>query len=118
MEQTRALLGIQSVIAHGFTAGGYVSLSDPLSTNGHTQSGGHWNVAFRMVARGSGKLGTPQWSSRSGDGSANGILYIIGATLRKSVAQRSDPLRHKTRKPERPRGRPHQFLYSPLLTIC
>jgi hypothetical protein len=47
-------------------------------------------VTFRMMAGGSGKLDSPQWSSRSGDGSANGILYNIGATLRKSVEQRSD----------------------------
>jgi hypothetical protein len=47
-------------------------------------------VAFRMMAGGAGNLGSPQWSFRSGDGSANGILYIIGATLTR--AWRSDPI--------------------------
>src|SRR5216684_4988595 len=36
----------------------------------------------------------PQWSSRSGDGSAAGILFIIGGTP-EGVAQRSHGLRHK-----------------------
>ena len=67
---------------------GYVSLSDARSMNGHTQSGGHWNAAFWMMTTGSGDVGTPQWSSRSVDGSANGILYIMESILHNSVAQR------------------------------
>jgi hypothetical protein len=80
VEQTRAFLGIQSIVMHSFTVG-YVSLSDKRSMNGHTQSVGHWNAAFRMMATGSGELGAPQWSSRSVDGSANGILYIMESIL-------------------------------------
>jgi hypothetical protein len=38
-------------------------------------------VAFWMMAGGAGNLGSPQWSFRSGDGSGNGILYIMGASL-------------------------------------
>jgi hypothetical protein len=64
----------------------YVSLSDLRCTNGHAQSGGHWNVALRMMARGSGNFGSPQWSSRSGDGSTNGILCITGIVLRQRSA--------------------------------
>src|ERR1017187_4293000 len=57
--------------------------------NGHAQSGGHWNAAFGLLARTSDNVGSPQWSSRSGDGSANGILYIMDmAPSLKSVAQR------------------------------
>ncbi len=51
-------------------------------------------MAFRMMARDSGNLGSPQRSSRSGDGSANGILYIIRCFPHKSVAQRFAWLRH------------------------
>jgi len=68
-------------------------------------------VAFRMMAGGAGNLGSPQWSFRSGDGSANGILYIIGATLTR--AWRSDPITapqdEETGKTAG--GQPHQFLY-------
>src|SRR5258707_9938048 len=63
--------------------------------NGHAQSGGHWNVAFGLATGSSGGSGPPQWSSRSGDGSAAGILFIIGGTP-EGVAQRSHGLRHKT----------------------
>jgi len=80
VEQTRAFLGIQSIVWHRFTVG-YVSLSDKRSMNGRTQSGGHWKAAFRMRGSGSGELGTPQWSSRSVDGSASGILYIMESIL-------------------------------------
>ncbi len=31
----------------------YASLPDLRSMNGHAQSGGHWNAAFRVMARGS-----------------------------------------------------------------
>jgi len=59
----------------------YVSLSDLRSMNGHAQSGGHWNAAFRVIAMGSVGLDTSQGSSRSGDGSANGILVSIDCDL-------------------------------------
>jgi hypothetical protein len=45
--------------------------------NGHKQSGGHWNAAFGLARCGSGGLGSPQESSRSGDGSASGTLFIV-----------------------------------------
>src|ERR1700722_4775489 len=68
-----------------------VSLSDPRSMNGHTQSGGHWNAAFWMMTTGSGDVGTPQWSSRSVDGSASGILYIWKASSNPLIAWRRVP---------------------------
>ena len=49
--------------------------------NGHTQSGGHWNAAFGLLARTSGNVGSSWRSSRSGDGSANGIRYIMESIL-------------------------------------
>jgi hypothetical protein len=67
----------------------YASLFDSRSMNGKTQSGGHWNVTFLTMASGSGGLGSPTQSSKSGDGSVNGILYITGS-FHKRVAQRSD----------------------------
>src|ERR1700686_4163421 len=38
------------------------------------------------MARDSGGSGTPKWSSRSGDGSAKGILFNIGGILRQRGA--------------------------------
>jgi hypothetical protein len=61
--------------------------------NGHTQSGGHWNAAFRVITSRSDGFGTSQQSSRSGDGSAKGILFIKRDTS-KIVAQRFTWLRH------------------------
>jgi hypothetical protein len=61
--------------------------------NGHAQSGGHWNAAFGLVTRSSGGLGPPQWWSRSGNGSAKGILFIGGTP--QGVAQRSHGLCHE-----------------------
>ncbi|SRR6266567_6548810 len=57
--------------------------------NGHKQSGGHWNAAFCLARCGSGGFGSPQESSRSGDGSASGTLLIVLDALHKSVAQPS-----------------------------
>jgi hypothetical protein len=69
-------------------------VSDPRSVNGHRQSGGHWNAAFGLLAMSSDDVGSPQWSSRSGDGSTNGILRIMGNAL--PTAWRSVPsLRHQ-----------------------
>src|ERR1700681_4598191 len=77
--------------------------------NGHAQSGGHWNAAFGRVTTNSDSSSPPQWSSRSGNGSANGILLV---TVVLSMAWRSGPMCCATRsEPERPRGGPHQFLY-------
>jgi hypothetical protein len=47
-------------------------------------------VALRMMAGAAGKLGSTQWSFRSSDGSGNGILYIISASLTR--AWRSYPI--------------------------
>src|SRR4030088_1385692 len=55
---------------------------------GHEQSGGYWNAAFGLVTGSSDGTGPPQWSSRSGDGSPEGILFIIGS-LPEGEAQRS-----------------------------
>ena len=68
-------------------------------------------MAFRMMAGGAGNLGSPQWSFRSGDGSENGILYIMGASLTR--AWRSDSLGCATGRGNRKgrREQPHQFLY-------
>jgi hypothetical protein len=71
----------------------YASLSDLRCMNGHAQSGGHWNAAFRVITRSSDGFGTSQGSSRSGDGSARGIRFIMGNTS-KIVAQRFTWLRH------------------------
>jgi len=57
--------------------------------NGHKQSDGHWNVAFCLAGCGSGGFGSPQESSRSGDGSASGTFFIVLDALHKSVAQPS-----------------------------
>ena len=54
--------------------------------NGHAQSGGHWNAAFGLGTTGLGGSGPPQWSSRSGDGSAKGILFMIGGTRGRGAA--------------------------------
>src|SRR5450755_4933076 len=87
----------------------YVSLSDPRSMNGHIQSGGHWNAAFWMMTTGSGDVGTPQWSSRSVDGSANGILYIMESILQERGAA---SLGCATNRKRRAMGRePHLFLH-------
>jgi hypothetical protein len=64
----------------------YVSLYDARSMNGPTQSGGHWNAAFGLLARTSDDVGSPSWSSRSVDGSANGILYTMESILRQRGA--------------------------------
>jgi hypothetical protein len=88
-------------------------VSEARFMNGQTQSGGHWNVAFRMMARASGGLGSPKWSSRSGDGSATGNLFITRA--HKSVAQRSIWLRHEEEQTDEGGNRinllPHPFLH-------
>jgi hypothetical protein len=62
--------------------------------NGHAQSGGHWNTAFRLM--GSVGLGTPQESSRSGDGLAKNILVIIGCDRDTAWRSPTQWLRHKT----------------------
>jgi hypothetical protein len=87
----------------------YASLSDFRSMNGHTQSGGHWKAAFRVTS-GSDGFGTPGRSSASGDGSAKGILFIIGDAS-KIVAQRFTRLRHQTGT-GKTRGEGPQFLTS------
>jgi hypothetical protein len=62
-----------------------------------------------MMARGSGNVGSPQWSSRAGDGSANGILYIMESILRQRGAA---SLGYATNRKMRTMGRePHPFLY-------
>ena len=69
-------------------------------------------MAFRMMAGGAGNLGSPQWSFRSGDGSENGILYIMGASFTR--AWRSDSLGCATRRGNRNgrQGGSHiEFLY-------
>jgi hypothetical protein len=94
---------------------GYVSLSDLRSTNGHAQSGGHWNAAFRVITSSSDGFGTPSWSSRSGDGSAKSILLVIGwvPSQPRGAVRPGD---YATRQePKRPRGGPRQFLTSLLL---
>jgi hypothetical protein len=61
--------------------------------NGHTKSVGHWNTVFGL-AMSSDDAGSPQWSSRSGNGSAKGVLCIMGNVL--PTAWRSVPsLRHQ-----------------------
>lgn len=55
--------------------------------------GGTGTQPFGLGTRSSGGSGPPQWSSRSGDGSAKGTLFIIGGTP-DGVAQRSHGLRH------------------------
>jgi hypothetical protein len=47
------------------------------SVNGHTQSGGHWNVAFGLVVRSSGFLDSLGCWSESGEGTADGALLIM-----------------------------------------
>jgi hypothetical protein len=56
----------------------------------------HWNAAFRGTARGSVGFGRPNWSSRLGDGSANGILVSIDCDLTKAWRSPTQWLRHKT----------------------
>jgi hypothetical protein len=59
----------------------YVSLSHPRSMNGHRQSGGHWNVALGLAVRSSDFLGSLGCWSGSGEGSVNGTLFFMPATL-------------------------------------
>jgi hypothetical protein len=59
----------------------YVSLSHSQSMNGHRQSGGHWNVALDLAVRSSDFLGSLGCWSGSGEGSVNGTLFFIPATL-------------------------------------
>ena len=59
----------------------YDSLSHPRSMNGHRQSGGHWNVALGLAIRSSEFLGSLGCWSGSGEGSVNGTLFFMPATL-------------------------------------
>jgi hypothetical protein len=45
--------------------------------NGHRQSGGHWIVAFALATRRSGNLGSAGLLSGSGDGSTNGLRFVV-----------------------------------------
>ena len=59
----------------------YVSPFHPRSMNCHRQSGGHWNVALGLAVRRSDFLGSLGCWSRSGEGSVNGTLFFMPATL-------------------------------------
>src|ERR1700722_2268172 len=77
--------------------------------NGHRQSGGHWNVAFGLVTRSSGSLGSSACVPGSGDGSPKEILLIISNTSTKQW--RSGCLGYATwRRGRADVGRPPQFL--------
>jgi hypothetical protein len=82
--------------------------------NGHTQSGGHWNVALGLVARSSGFLASfGRWSGSS-EGTADGALLIMRhPSNERKVAQQFPLAAPPGRKQADDDGGPHLFLHIP-----
>jgi len=85
--------------------------------NGHTQSGGYWNVALGLVARSSGFLGSLGRWSGSDEGTADGALLIMRdiPPMRNEKQWRSkfSSAAPPGRKQADDDGGPHLFLHIP-----
>ena len=103
-----------AVLAAAFLIKDYVSLSQSWSMNGHTQSGGHWNVALGLL-RNSGFLGSSGGRSESGEVATGGVLLIMCDISSKKESGAAIPVKPRHNRSRRTTRGPRQFLHIPRL---